>query len=224
MNVEYHIISLQNSHDRIQNIETIQNKIQQKLHIFPAIDGNQIDFNSQNDVNIKYRYKYKGEIGCFLSHYYLLKSLVNSDCDYHVIFEDDAQILCDNLHEQIIATVNENFDFFFLGYLTKCLYSKRQTVHHHYGTHGYIVNTKSIPKILDLLSNAYSEIDIQIFRACSSKQYQISGHFFKPFLVGICNFKSQIRYNSILPSKLKEPHKLNKVHKDQLFRFKKLKK
>jgi len=181
MNVEYHIISLQNSHDRIQNIETIQNKIQQKLHIFPAIDGNQIDFNSQNDVNIKYRYKYKGEIGCFLSHYYLLKSLVNSDCDYHVIFEDDAQILCDNLHEQIIATVNENFDFFFLGYLTKCLYSKRQTVHHHYGTHGYIVNTKSIPKILDLLSNAYSEIDIQIFRACSSKQYQISGHFFKPF-------------------------------------------
>jgi len=195
---DYHVISMKTASDRKENIKIMETKLGFPINIFEAIDGNNTDFSTY-DLKIVYNYKFKGEIGCFLSHVSLYKSLIDSAYSYSVIFEDDAKILTDDLNTLIIEELNKNpsEDFFFLGYNRKCPQKTRASIcsifngPKFWGFHAYIINNKSIPKIIDFLQTAYSEIDIQIYNIINSKR--LSAFFFKPILVGQCNFNSLIR-------------------------------
>jgi GR25 family glycosyltransferase involved in LPS biosynthesis len=192
--------------ERINNVNLLQEKLNNKISIFDAIDGNKVN-TKDFEVKINYPFKFKGQIGCYLSHYYLYKQLLNSTSDYTVIFEDDAEILVDNLNEILEKIVNTEFDMIFLGYNVYKNNTEPFTLHQNglftlntvkkiWGTHGYIINNKSIQKILSLLKVAENEIDLQLYKLI--KKGLIKGYFCNPVLVSHRNFSSLVQYSPII--------------------------
>lgn len=64
--------------DRVKNIQEQQNKFTSKIHIFDAVNGDTIDFDKIEGQQLADSFKEdtkkrKREIGCFLSHYNVLK-------------------------------------------------------------------------------------------------------------------------------------------------------
>lgn len=105
---------------------------------------------------IKYRQKHyeltRGAIGCWLSHRNLWRSVLETDKEYALIFEDDC-IMARNTH----AILNESrvpadWDICLLGYMcnecapTDCDEAVRVTKF--FGLHGYMITRRGIEKIL----------------------------------------------------------------------------
>ncbi len=212
---EYYVIHLIDAKDRFENIKNMEIKLKNKINIFEAINFKLPNKNINDDIkiydnNLKLNYKptYIGEIGCYLSHYLLYKSLLNSNYTYTIIFEDDFNIIDNDINQKItdlLSNVNYDFDYLFLGYnintntnyinnnklkfsnnLHFIEYNKKV-----WGFHGYIINNKNIPKILNLLNNINCEIDMLVYRLIKKKI--INGYFYNPLLVNIKMLPSYIR-------------------------------
>lgn len=226
--MDFYVITMNNK-ERINNVSLLEEKLKQKINIFDAIDGNKINIK-EFEVKINYPFKFKGQIGCYLSHYYLYKEIsVNSKSNYTVIFEDDAEILVDNLYETIQEIINTDFDIIFLGYN---LYKNNSepftlqenglftlnTVKKIWGTHGYIVKNSSLEKLLSLLKIAENEIDLQLYKLI--KKGLIKGYFCNPVLVSHRNFDSLVQYSPIV-KKDSNKNYLYIVSKNKLRFFKK---
>ena len=97
-----------------------------------------------------------GSVACTLSHLSLLASLPNTDAEYAIIFEDDANMA----YPKIIRYLNcrpfpEDFDMILLSHV--CVECKKtpkskyyMKVNRFFSTAGYIVKVSSVPKILSL--------------------------------------------------------------------------
>ena len=125
-NISYNVIHMKNSNqNKYNNILNIEKQINQKINIFDAIVGKNVNLKNLNifDENIKFNFKYTfpGEVGCYLSHLLLIKKAsLNTVNDYTVIFEDDFKINNDNLNEEINKIINKtngDFDMIYLGNL-----------------------------------------------------------------------------------------------------------
>lgn len=60
-----------------------------------------LKINVSSEVTISGSFKQRGwfkigEVGCFMSHYILWNKLIQDDCDYYLILEDDAFLTFDN--------------------------------------------------------------------------------------------------------------------------------
>jgi GR25 family glycosyltransferase involved in LPS biosynthesis len=113
----------------------------------------------------------KGEIGCYLSHLYLLKKIANSDYDgWTIIFEDDLVLdntFKDELHKILIdLDGNENVDMIYLGntsqnHCKKGLFKNNLCYPDTpYGTQAYMVNKRSAQKIYELIKFVNNPIDV----------------------------------------------------------------
>jgi GR25 family glycosyltransferase involved in LPS biosynthesis len=173
----YYVIHCKDNNIRFNNIKNMEKKLSKEINIFFGIKGTLVNSTNLNiydpNIIIEKQFTYPGQLGCYLSHYLLIKSLINSNYDYTVIFEDDFNILIDNLDYEInclLDTIDIDFDFLFLGtqsnyygnYYKDNLYFINKT-HKIWGFHGYIINNKNINKILQFLKKIKLEIDIQIF-------------------------------------------------------------
>jgi len=198
----YYVISMKDK-EREDNIKKMELKLGYPLEIFNGIDGNDIDFNLI-DVKFCYNFKYKRELGCFLSHYTLYKHLIDSPYTYTVIFEDDFKICTDDLNNKIKECITETknkYDFLFLGYNKKTI-STRLKKHYYlkyWGFHAYVIKNDSLSTLIPLLQKAYSEIDIQVYNILRSGSF--TAFFFNPVLVTQNNFKSLIRSTSTTNTK-----------------------
>jgi len=206
-NYDYYVIHLCKDTNRINNVNNLSKKIGSDINIFKGIDAstfNSTDYSSiinnySNNLKINMNPLYPGVIGCYLSHYLLYKQLESSNLDYAIILEDDSKILVDNINEKIDSYLNMNltFDFLFLGY--NPTHGNHYTNELHYinnqfkiwGFHGYIINIKSIPKILEHNKIIKYEIDIQIFEQI--KKNIFTAYFVNPKLINQYEFKSLIR-------------------------------
>jgi GR25 family glycosyltransferase involved in LPS biosynthesis len=206
-NYDYYVIHLCKDINRINNVNNLSKKIGQEINIFKGVDAstfNNNDYlsiikNYSNELKINMKPKYPGIIGCYLSHYLLYKQLESSDLDYAVILEDDSNILIDNIDEKIdlYLNMNKTFDFLFLGYNSKCgkqydsdlYYINNNTKT--WGFHGYIINIKSIPKILENNKIIEYEIDIQIFSKIIKNIF--NAYFIYPKMINQHEFNSLIR-------------------------------
>jgi GR25 family glycosyltransferase involved in LPS biosynthesis len=186
-NYNYYVIHLCKDTNRINNVNNLSKKIGSDINVFKGIDAstfNNKDYESiihkySNDLKINMNPRFPGVIGCYLSHYLLYKQLESSDLDYAVILEDDSKILIDNINEKIDSYLdtNKTFDFLFLGY--NPTHGIHYTKELHYinnklkiwGFHGYIINIKSIPKILENNKIIKYEIDIQIFEQIKKNMF-----------------------------------------------------
>lgn len=131
------VINLKRRPDRL---EEITKKLNIEHDIVTAVDGNDLIYNEEIETLFKGNdfHSRKNVIGCALSHYYLWKELVESDCPLYVIIEDDASFY-DNFKNKlnnILYSLYER-DIVFMGYL---IYNN---VHDKY-KYKYCVNSNTI--------------------------------------------------------------------------------
>jgi GR25 family glycosyltransferase involved in LPS biosynthesis len=114
----------------------MSNKLNKDIKIFEAIKITNTTNILYYDKNIKFNFTYKfiNEVGCYLSHLLLIKSLINSKYKYSVIFEDDFYIKNNNFENELNKILNKlsSFDILYLG-----------NSHNNHGSH-YIDNIYNI--------------------------------------------------------------------------------
>lgn len=174
--INYYVIHMKKHTNRIENIKKNEMKLNNHIKIFEAIDATYLDINNlsiyeENLVN-NFNFIYKGEVGCYLSHLMLIKSLLNNNTGYTVIFEDDFKVIEDDLVTKInniLSLINIDFDLLYLGNLNNNhgnIYKENIyfiDVHEYlWGTHAYLINNKNIKKIYNSLLNMDKAIDNKI--------------------------------------------------------------
>jgi GR25 family glycosyltransferase involved in LPS biosynthesis len=204
LKIEYHVIHMKSSNDRKNNILKMENKLNQKINIFDAINGKDVININEYDSEIKCKFETEkqNEVGCYLSHYLLIKHLLNSNNDYTIIFEDDFNITVDDLHGiiiNIILLLENNFDVVFLGttdlihffYNTEInnIYKPKK---HLFGTQALLINNKYINKIYNELKYFNNAIDNKYYELHKTNKLNI--YVIHPSLViQDKNFKSTIQ-------------------------------
>ncbi len=192
--IDYYVIHMINSIERKQNINLMESKLKKCINIFNAIDGNNITNINDYDSELKCTIKTinKNLLGCYLSHYLLIKQLINNNINdnYTVIFEDDFNINYDNLDgiiKNIISSVTE-FDIIFLGLLNskpdiniKLYNNIYNTTHVLWGTHALLFNNKSLHKIYNELQNMNEVMDEKYSNLYKLDNFKIL--YIKPYLV-----------------------------------------
>ena len=198
--------------NRIININNQQNKINHNIELFDAFNGDLLNEKIINDAPITI-YKpvhelsktQKREIGCYLSHFSIYKTIV-PDNNYSIIFEDDFVILTDKLLHKCNIIIEKlkglklDFDIIFLGnhhynhnhgtLVHNDIYKlgNKEGLH---GTQGYIVNNNNIHKIIEQIQNVTDPIDIKIQFLANDKKLNVFSIF--PYYVGEGNLNSFIR-------------------------------
>jgi len=201
-NIDFKCINLKSRKDRRDWIDLHLPKFNIKYDFFDAV----IDDNEYN-VNFPKAYN-KGQKGCFLSHYKLLKTH-NSD-KILGIFEDDVE-LCEDFSDRfkyIEDNFNLDWDIFFLSSyyhlnehkdrwnksgdfeLTNIKYIHR--VYGAFTTHSYLVNPKSIDKILKLIDENIDDTYAIDHVYCAKIESKLNCYSFTP---GMANQK--ISYSDI---------------------------
>jgi glycosyl transferase family 25 len=204
-NIDYYVIHMKDNIIKKENIMINQTKLNHQINIFDAIIGKDIDLNNlqifDNKLVKNYNYTYPGEIGCYLSHLMLIKSLIGKTNGYTVIFEDDFKIINDNLQDNIqnaLTLLNDNFDMLYLGNLNNN-HNEQYKDNIYYidnkkplwGTHAYVINNKSAGKIYNKLLNMNLEIDNKYKMLFDN--HELNGFVIYPNLVVQNNIKSDIR-------------------------------
>jgi GR25 family glycosyltransferase involved in LPS biosynthesis len=179
--IKMYVISLKHD-ERLENIKKQEEKIGTTIDIFDAVKGDFINLDELINNNILYKNfninnKYRNrEIGCYLSHLGIMKKIREDHTHkYTFIFEDDFNIKHDDFINEVIRIINNleedhiYFDFIFFGNLKNnhgnhifdTIYYHDPKVHL-WGCHGYLINNRSIDKILDNLSYIDLAIDDKI--------------------------------------------------------------
>ena len=165
--ITYYVISMVDNPDRIANIRTQRQKITADINIFEAINGENVDMDNIPNQTVAEDFKddskkRKREVGCFLSHYYVLKKIakdLNPD-GYTVIFEDDFDIIADDFESKLKDTIKSiadyDFDLIFIDAFSNnnegesvvdgvCRLNKDKPI---WGTQAYIVKNANIDRLL----------------------------------------------------------------------------
>ena len=186
--MNYYLIHCLEHIERFNNIQKIIKYLKYPIQLvegiylnsFDLIKENQLDFMKKFDSNIEFKnsfkFKLKGQIGCYLSHHLLIKKLLNSEKnsmnEYTIIFEDDVKWDIKDLHSSILNIINSinsvDWDIVFLGNLTNN-HGKvfKNNIYYLdpripcFGTHALLINNKSLEKIYKQNCIIRNEIDIQ---------------------------------------------------------------
>ena len=132
LNINYiekiYVINLERRTDRLEKFIK-KTKYLPKFEIFKAIDGQELKYDNsynllyfgnkilKNNLIKKIKELKIGEIGCFLSHYFIWKKIIQFDKPC-LIFEDDANICHDFTNKLNIILekgIPENFDILWIG-------------------------------------------------------------------------------------------------------------
>jgi len=205
--IDYKVIHLKDScKKKMQNIKNNEKKIGKKINIFDAVNGKNINITTLNtidpDIKLNYKFKTKAELGCYLSHLMLYKNAINSIKKYTVIFEDDFEIVSDDLNKKILEitkNLDDKFDLVYLGNLYDSkskkvknnIYKKSNTIPL-YGCHAMLLNNKNAKKIYDYLKNINDTVDKNLEKLMNENK--INNYVIYPSLVNQNNnFESTLR-------------------------------
>jgi GR25 family glycosyltransferase involved in LPS biosynthesis len=149
-NLHIFLVSLPKDRKRRNQLDFIPDKI-------VGINGANLDIEQMkknNIINENTNLK-KGEIGCYLSHLFLIKDIYKNKNLYNnniLIIEDDAKISNNKIYDIVntINNVNHNFDIIFLGYNyfenkeNETTDKNTINISKVHGTHSYIINPRNI--------------------------------------------------------------------------------
>jgi GR25 family glycosyltransferase involved in LPS biosynthesis len=145
----------------------VLNKI--KINFIYSVEGLKLNLDklkSEQIVSHDTKLK-KGQIGCYLSHYYLLNKISNNNKPV-IILEDDIDIQPDFFTKvnSIVNTFPEDYDMILLSYNYYEDFNYKKVTYVH-GCHCYIVNNNisknKIKKLLPITDIPYDIILPKIF-------------------------------------------------------------
>jgi len=203
-----YVINLDKDKNRFNLISTQLKEAQIDFTRFPAINGAKLDVNklikdgtvvmengSFFNHNTEGRNSLHGSIGCALSHINLWKHILNENENENeniLILEDDC-IIPETFSQDLntrIKEVPKNWDIIFCGGSrlnikkvpnTKYIYTPTKTNGwFNCGTFAYIINKKSIPKLLKICDPIRTYIDIQLN---SHYGNDLDVYYFNPMLI-----------------------------------------
>jgi len=198
IDIKYYVISMKDNEKRMKNIESQQKKLSSKINIFDAINGDNIDMNNIPDQKVADKFKEntrhrKREIGCFLSHYGVLKKIKsegNPD-GYTVVLEDDFNIIVDNFEEKLKSTLESmksyNFDMLYIESISNSIgdkmidgICKMDMNKDMWGIQAYIVKNANIDRFLENTQTIDMPIDWKYINAIKSNK--LTAYTFCPYL------------------------------------------
>ncbi|ARF08604.1 glycosyltransferase family 25 [Catovirus CTV1] len=152
-----HFITLMGNSDRVNNVKNIMTTVLPKSNIFNAIDANSLsekELNYYIDIGyiskeyierVKRGRKTMGVIGCTISHILLWKKLIESDCDYYIICEDDIVMTDKFLIEikKVFSEITPDMDY--ISLYRHPHFEKKQIAYQSKIFNSYAYIAKSIP-------------------------------------------------------------------------------
>lgn len=200
--IDIYIISMKGE-KRMQNIEKQTEKLKKgkfntdNVHIIDAIVGKTLDLDKLISEGVLDANAYlneepdpaerlathKREVGCYLSHMKAYETVLAKNKDgYSIIFEDDFNLL-DNflpiLDETLVKIKKIEFDILFLSLIA--IYRGDNVVDNIYhihdseawGAHAYLINNKSVGKIIEKMKYIETVLDKQLFDKGRSKELTV---------------------------------------------------
>jgi len=202
--ITYYVIHDRTNQERTKNIEIQEAKLGKPIHIFDAIMGKDLDMNQLSMFDHKLQNNKKGQrsnvIGCYLSHFMLIKSLLDKPQGYTIIFENDFHILKDDLDAQIqhiLHIIDKDFDLLYFGNLNDShsqlykenIYDIKDVIT---GNHAYLINNRNIQKIYNVLLTMDEAVDWKYSN--SMQKNELKGFAIYPTLVVQNGMESTIGY------------------------------
>lgn len=197
---DVYAINLKKDNEKRAHIESNILKTGFNYYIYDAVYGAELnedclaDIYSEKDA-IAYRNRplSKGEIGCFLSHAGIWQSFLSSEKEIAVIVEDDVDFM-DGFSDvvfEILKLDNESWDIVLLGGHSKSSrnnqvvtslwgrvffknFSLRKPVEKVMGSYGYVINKKSVIKIIEDTKHIFKPVDHHTGDYKSFKLYCVS--------------------------------------------------
>lgn len=179
------VINLKQDTEKRKHMYELCQKYSLNCHFIDAIFGKDLDASfvkevTDDEVSRKIHGKLlsRGEIGCALSHIKIYREIVEKKIENAIIFEDD--IVLEKGFEEIIGKTKnfpEDWEVMLLGYYSRAsdeliskssLWFKKNLVGDFhavrlvqlaFGTHGYMINSKGVKKLLDSLETIVKPID-----------------------------------------------------------------
>jgi GR25 family glycosyltransferase involved in LPS biosynthesis len=183
------VINLERRTDRLNYMKNILKTNLLNIEIIKAYDGTFEENNSEeyeklknfflecikNNLNKNIHYNYssfcpfkKGELGCFISHLYIWKRIIDEKIDKSFIFEDDC-ILNKNFElvlGKLLLELPDNFNVIWLGGKTCDNYSSNKNVkisnllsilkeEHPYSTCSYMISYEGALFLYDCVCNIF---------------------------------------------------------------------
>lgn len=127
---EIYLINLQRRPDRRDRMLFSLNELEIDVKVVAAVDGNALNSSDIKILGVDLLPGYhdpfsgrtltKGEVGCFLSHYFIWKEIVDVQMDKALVFEDDIRFMADfkrrvlRLMEEVEQT-ELDWDIIYLG-------------------------------------------------------------------------------------------------------------
>ena len=221
-NCDIYYINLDRSKDR--NKVMIEQSIKHELNIkrISAVDGKKINLdNKKLDFflkNLRQHFKKNqqrlGHLGVFFSHLNIFKLFNKSNKDYCIIMEDDCYITTNTFKNDIVnnlKNIPSDWDIILCGYHIDDDWSKEHKIYnkdlkynkgilninYFTGLHCYIINKKSVKKLLSSLIQPTWYIDWEISKLAYQNKLKIYG-IFPPIVCQPAAFRvkvNDINYN-----------------------------
>lgn len=182
---DVYAINLKKDIEKRAHIERNILKTGFNYYIYDAVYGAELTeeyladiYNEKNAIAYRGRPLSKGEIGCFLSHAGVWQSFLSSEKEIAVIVEDDVDFT-DGFSDvvfEILKLDNESWDIILLGGHSKNSrdtkvvtslwgrvffkdFSLRKPVEKVMGCYGYVINKKSVLKIIEDTKYIFKPVD-----------------------------------------------------------------
>nr|XP_013189135.1 unnamed protein product [Amyelois transitella] len=164
---EIYMINLERRPERRQLMELSFKELGMDVKLFQAVDGRKLDLNDLREYSVTLMPNYEdpyhkrpmkaGEVGCFLSHYYIWEEIIKNKYAKTLVLEDDVHFVPYFRH-RLLGLMDEvkdiDWDLLYLGrkvmlggdeeyiteHTTRPLYS--------YWTLGYIVTERGAKKLM----------------------------------------------------------------------------
>lgn len=168
---DVYVINLDKATDRLGHFKkqvASSDLVSHSFIRFPAINGATLDIPSmvsskalweisqaeRTGFRLRHYQLSRGAVGCYASHMRLWESILKTDKEVALVFEDDAQIY-PTLNSYLTTTAfPEDFDIILLGFVCFKCHKDEGTggfirVKRFFGLHGYLISTRGIRKILN---------------------------------------------------------------------------
>lgn len=184
---------------KFEAIDTLENRYKKYKHLITDNAYKNMEQSLERGYRDNHEYLSPGAIGCYMSHYSVIKEAYEKGHQTVLIFEDDAKIppnFVDQFKSTLQPTLPKDWDMLFFYWINrrkkmnpKIENSPWHRLHRFWCLVAYIINRKGMKKILD---NAFP-IKYQIDTLLVNKSDEIKMYGCRPNLVKGNNFKSTMQ-------------------------------